>query len=86
MNGRAIKAIILKDLRVVFQNKFQDAYQMGALLVLPVILLVLGQAAGVIYFSPWLVVLLGLVLWALDAALLWLGGRIFQRSALAARL
>jgi ABC-type transport system involved in multi-copper enzyme maturation permease subunit len=65
---------------------FQDAYQMGAIVVLPLILLVIGQATGVIYFSTWLVLLLGLVLWAISLALLWFGARTFQRSALAARL
>jgi type IV secretory pathway TrbD component len=49
-------------------------------------LLVIGQATGVIYFSTWLVLLLGLILWLVDVALLWFGGRTFQRSALAARL
>ncbi|MGD8625935.1 MAG: ABC transporter permease subunit [Anaerolineae bacterium] len=65
---------------------FQDAYQMGAIVVLPLVLLVIGQATGVIYFSTWLVALLGLVLWAISLALLWFGARTFQRSALAARL
>jgi ABC-type Na+ efflux pump permease subunit len=65
---------------------FQDAYQLGAIVVLPIVLLFIGQATGVMYFSLGLVVLLGLVLWAVDAALLWLGGRTFQRSELAARL
>ena len=59
---------------------------MGAIVVLPLILLVVGQATGVIYFSTWLVLLLGLVLWAISLALLWFGARTFQRSALAARL
>jgi len=65
---------------------FQDAYQMGAIVVLPLILLVIGQATGVIYFSTWLVLLLGLMLWAISLALLWFGARTFQRSELAARL
>jgi len=65
---------------------FQDAYQLGAIVVLPVLLLVIGQATGVMYFSVGLVILLGLVLWIVDAALLWFGGRTFQRSELAARL
>ena len=65
---------------------FQDAYQLGAIVVLPIVLLVIGQALGVIYFSPWLVFLLGLVLWAVDAALLWFGGRTFRRTELAERI
>ncbi|HSR31984.1 MAG TPA: ABC transporter permease subunit [Anaerolineae bacterium] len=65
---------------------FQDAYQLGAIVVLPIVLLVIGQAMGVMYFSTWLVLLLGLVLWGVDAALLWFGGRTFKRQELAARL
>ena len=65
---------------------FQDAYQLGAMVVLPIVLLVIGQATGVIYFSIWLALLLGLVLWAITAALLWFGAKTFQRSELAVRL
>jgi hypothetical protein len=65
---------------------FQDAYQLGVIVVLPIILLVIGQATGVIYFSLGLVALLGIVVWGIDLALLWFGGRTFRRSELAARL
>lgn len=65
---------------------FQDAYQLGAVVVLPVLLLVFGQGAGLLYFSVELVLLLGLVLWVLDVALLWLGGRMFKRGEIIARL
>jgi ABC-2 type transport system permease protein len=65
---------------------FQDAYQLGVIVVLPIILLVIAQAAGVIYFSLGLVALLGLVVWVIDIALLWFGGRTFRRSELAARI
>jgi ABC-type Na+ efflux pump permease subunit len=65
---------------------FQDAYQLGAMVVLPVVLLVIGQAAGVMYFSTWLVLLLGLVCWVIVAVLLWFGAKTFQRSELAARM
>jgi ABC-type Na+ efflux pump permease subunit len=67
-------------------QSFQEAYQMGAVVVLPILLLVVGQATGVIYFSIWPVLLLGLVFWLIDAALLWLGRRTFRRSELASRL
>jgi ABC-2 type transport system permease protein len=65
---------------------FQEAYQMGAIVVLPILLLVVGQATGVMYFSTWLVLLLGLVFWVIDVALLWFGGRTFRRGELATRL
>jgi hypothetical protein len=59
---------------------------LGGVVVVPILLLVVGQATGVIYFSIWLVLLLGLVLWLLDAALLWFGSRSFRRCELATRL
>ncbi|PDW03253.1 ABC transporter permease [Candidatus Viridilinea mediisalina] len=65
---------------------FQDAYQMGAIVVLPLILLVVGQAAGVIYFSTWLVALLGAIFWLVDALLLWWGGRWLRRAEIFRRL
>jgi ABC-type Na+ efflux pump permease subunit len=65
---------------------FQEAYQLGAIVVLPIILMVVGQATGVIYFSAWLVLLLGLILWVVDGLLLWLGARKFRRTELATRM
>jgi ABC-2 type transport system permease protein len=65
---------------------FQEAYQLGGIVVLPILLLVIGQATGVMYFNVGLVLLLGLALWAADAVLLWFGSRTFHRSELATRL
>ena len=65
---------------------FQDAYQIGTAIVIPVVLLVLGQLSGVMYFSVGLVALLGLFLWIVDAVLLWFGIRTFERGELIARL
>jgi ABC-2 type transport system permease protein len=65
---------------------FQDAYQTGSLVVLPVLILLLGQAVGVIYFSVWLTLLLGLGLWIVSLVLLYYGKRTFHRTELIARL
>ena len=65
---------------------FQEAYQLGGAIVIPIILLVVGQSTGVMYFSTLLVVLLGLVFWVVDAALLWFSVRTFRRGELIARL
>lgn len=65
---------------------FQDAYQTGSLVVLPVILLLVGQALGVIYFSIWLTLLLGLVLWIISLVLLFYGRKTFHRTELIARM
>jgi ABC-2 type transport system permease protein len=61
---------------------FQDAYQVGGLVVLPVILLMFGQISGVMYFSVGAVFLVGVAIWAIDAVLLWLASRQISRSEL----
>ena len=61
---------------------FQDAYQTGGMVVLPVLALVAGQITGVMYFTITLVLILGLVLWVLLGVLLWFASRGFQREQL----
>lgn len=61
---------------------FQDAYQLGSFVVLPVVFLVIMQTSGAIYFNVTLVFLLGLVIWLLDGLLIWLGSRSFRRGRL----
>jgi ABC-type Na+ efflux pump permease subunit len=65
---------------------FQDAYQIGGMVVLPVLLLVFGQISGVMYFSLGAVLLVGALIWLIDAVLLWLAGKRFHRSELMARM
>jgi ABC-2 type transport system permease protein len=63
-------------------NTFMEAYQTTGLLVLPIILLVVGQVSGVVYLSVEVTLVVGLVIWLIDAGLLWLSLRIFNRQAL----
>lgn len=81
--GLGLGTMVLVSSRV---SGFQEAYQLGGAVVLPILLLVIGQATGVMYFNVGLVLLLGLLLWVVDAVLLWFGGRTFRRSDLIARL
>lgn len=81
--GLGLGAMVLVSSRV---STFQEAYQLGGAVVLPVILLLLGQMAGVLYFDVTLVLILGVVLWLADAALFAVGARLFQRGELLARL
>jgi len=67
-------------------NTFQEAYQIGSLVVLPVVLLVVGQAAGAFILSDWLVALMGLMLWMLNVIIFALAAATFRRTALMARL
>jgi ABC-2 type transport system permease protein len=78
-----LAATVLVSARV---STFQEAYQTGGLVVLPVIVLMVGQIAGLFYLHVVFVFLLGLVLWLVDAVLIWFGARTLRRDELLARL
>lgn len=65
---------------------FQDAYQTGGMVVLPVLLLMVGQISGVMYFSLGVVMLVGLAIWLIDVVLLWFASKSFRRGELMTRL
>lgn len=67
-------------------TSFQSAYQASGLVVIPVLLLMVGQLGGVLLLSPALVILIGALLWAIALILLWFGMSIFRREELLARL
>jgi ABC-type Na+ efflux pump permease subunit len=81
--GLGLGATVIVSARV---KTFQEAYQLGAIVVVPIVALLIGQATGVMYFSLGLVFLLGLVIWLIDAVLLWYGSRSFRRNDLLAQL
>jgi hypothetical protein len=65
---------------------FQDAYQLGGLVVLPVIFLIIGQISGVMYFSLGVVLSVGMLVWLIDIGLLWLASKNFRRGELMTKL
>lgn len=65
---------------------FQDAYQIGGMVVLPVVVLMLGQSFGVIVLSPLFTFLTGLLFYAIAALLVTIGARTLRRSELLARM
>jgi ABC-2 type transport system permease protein len=81
--GLGLSTMVLVSARA---QGFQDAYQAGGMIVIPILLLVFGQISGVMVFSVWVVLGLGLALWAADAVLIWFGSRTFRRGRLIARL
>ena len=81
--GLSLSATVLVSVRV---STFQEAYQIGAIVVLPIVVLMISQFTGVIYLSLGFVFLLGLICWIIDAVLLWMSVRSFQRSEIIARL
>lgn len=61
------------------------AEQLSTLVILPLLLLIVGQSVGFILLSQQLIVVIGLVVAALDAVLIFLTVRLFQREAILTR-
>lgn len=64
----------------------QEAIQVSGFVVVPIILLLVAQMAGVVYFSTEMILIIGLIVWVVAAILLWIGAKTFQRGELIARL
>jgi ABC-type transport system involved in multi-copper enzyme maturation permease subunit len=67
-------------------STFMEAYQFSGALVLPLVILMIGQIAGLISLSVALMLGVGLLIWVLDAVLIRVGLRIFRRSQLMSRI
>lgn len=78
-----IGATVLVSARV---GTFQEAYQLGGVVVVPVVALVVAQATGVLVLDARLLGVIGAAVWALDAALVAIGLRGFSRDVLARHL
>ncbi|MBC7233709.1 MAG: ABC transporter permease subunit [Chloroflexi bacterium] len=66
-------------------NDPRVAEQLSAVVILPLLLLFFGQLAGWIFLSPRLVVILALILVVLDALMVFLATRLFQRETILTR-
>ena len=60
----------------------QQAYQLGGAIVLPVVALVVGQLAGAVVLDARLAAVLGLIVWLVAAAILYVASRGFRRERL----
>ena len=58
----------------------QDANQLGSLVMIPIILLIMAQWSGLLFFDLELFILIGSVIWLMAALLIWLGSRSFHRD------
>ena len=67
-------------------QSLQAAHQFGSLVVLPIILLLIGQISGALLFDATLVLAMGVIVWLLAVAVLRAAARSFRRERLAARL
>ncbi len=86
--GPAIAAVslgitVLVSARV---RTVQEAFQLAGIVVLPVIALIVSQAAGLLVLSPLLVLAGGAAIWAIAALLLPAGARAVSRTRLGERL
>ena len=78
-----ISATVMISSRV---KTFMEAYQLTGSLVILVLGLVIGQATGVLYLGVGTVMLVGTLVWIVDAILIYFSVRNFKRSALIAQL
>jgi len=78
-----VSATVLISSRV---KTFMEAYQLTGSLVILVLALVIGQATGVLYLGVGTVMLVGTLVWIIDAILIYMCIRNFKRSMLIANL
>jgi ABC-2 type transport system permease protein len=75
----ALGALVLVSARV---RTFLDAYQMGATIVLPLVILLVAQFTGIVFLDVWFAVALGAVVWLVAIVVLRIGYRFFRRERL----
>lgn len=78
-----VSATVLISSRV---KTFMEAYQLTGSLVVFVLALVVGQATGVLYLGVGTVMLVGTLIWIIDAILIHISVRNFKRSMLITKL
>jgi len=78
-----VSATVIISARV---KSFMEAYQASGALVIVILMLMVAQATGLLFLSPLVSFIVGLVLLAIDAVLIWGGIRIFSRSELITRI
>ncbi|WP_340389448.1 ABC transporter permease subunit [Paenibacillus sp. FSL E2-0151] len=66
----SLMVILLNVLISAKVRGFQEAYQLGGLIVLPLIALVAGQASGMLLIGPWMLLIIGAVLLLISLVLL----------------
>jgi hypothetical protein len=79
----AVGALVHISARV---RGFQEAYQLGGLVVLPLVLLLVGQLIGVLYLDLGVIAALGAIVWAVALGTIRLGYRSFRRESLLLQL
>lgn len=81
LSGLGVGVMVVASARA---QGFQDANQMAALVVLPIVALFYAQMAGAIFLNISIMLLMGLIVWLVTGVLIWLGSRSFHRNRLLA--
>jgi fatty-acid desaturase len=81
--GFGLAVMVLISGRV---KTFQEAYQLGGIVVLPIVVLMIAQLGGVLFLGELTALVLGAAIWVINAALLWFGVKTFRREELLTRL
>ncbi len=79
----ALGAVSLVSARV---DTTQEAFQLGGLVVLPVVALLLSQVTGALFLSPWILLLVGVIAGVIALGMVSLGARGMARERLGPRL
>ncbi|MGO4730721.1 ABC transporter permease subunit [Paenibacillus sp. 2KB_22] len=66
----SLMVILLNVLISAKVRGFQEAYQLGGLIVLPLMALVAGQASGMLLIGPWMLLMIGALLLLISMVLL----------------
>lgn len=61
---------------------FQEAYQLGGLVILPLVILLFGQLTGVLYLDEVAALVLAALVWLVAVGSLGVGDRSFRRGRL----
>ncbi len=81
-------AILSVNFSLMVSSRVNDARvaeQLSAVVILPLLVLFFGQIAGIVLVNRRMMLILSLILAALDAVMLWIGTRLFQRESILVR-
>ncbi len=67
-------------------KSFMQTQQLSGSLVLPIVFLMIGQVSGLFFLGPIVLIVMGLVVWAVGLWLIWIGAKTFSRGELIARI
>ena len=67
-------------------KSFMQTQQLSGSLVLPIAFLMIGQVSGLFFLGPIVLIVMGLIVWAVGLWLVWIGAKTFSRGELIARI